>query len=308
MDISVVVPVYNESENINKLVEKLNSVLSKTGKEYECLFVDDGSRDDSYEVLKELKKKNNFIEIVKLKKNFGQTAAMAAGFDHAKGEKVITIDADLQNDPEDIPMLLDELDKGFDIVSGWRDKRQDPLFSKKIPSFIANKIISWLTGVKLHDFGCTLKVYRKSILKNVKLYGEMHRFIPAIASYSGARIAEVKVKHHPRMYGYSKYGIARTLKVLLDLITVKFFLSYSTSPMQIFGLLGFLLMIAGCVAASITVAMKCLSGTDMTGNPFLYLSILFVIAGIQFIFMGILGEIMVRIYHESQNKQVYTVE
>ncbi len=307
-EISVIIPVYNEAQSLPILADKLKRVLDGLGKSSECIFIDDGSTDNSYDVLRDLKGRMDFIKIIKLRKNFGQTAAIAAGFDYAEGNIVIPMDADLQNDPEDIPLVISKLEEGYDIVSGWRSKRDDPLFTKKIPSWTANRIISTLTGVKLHDFGCTLKAYKKEVVRDIRLYGEMHRFIPAIASFSGASIAEIPVRHHGRKYGRSKYGITRTLKVLLDLITVKFFLSYSTSPMQIFGFIGFVTMFAGGCSLIATIVMKWLRGIDMTGNPLLYLTVLFMVIGVQFILMGTLGEIMIRVYHEGQSKQIYHIE
>ena len=308
MEISIIVPVFNEAGNLETLSAKIKAVMDRMGKSYECIFIDDGSIDNSFTVLRKLANENNFIKVIKLKKNFGQTAAMAAGFDSCGGDVVVTMDADLQNDPEDIPRLLQKMDEGYDIVSGWRDKRKDPVMTRKLPSFVANLIIAKLTGVKLHDFGCTLKAYKKDVLKNIRLYGEMHRFIPAIASYTGISIAELRVRHHNRRYGLSKYGVSRTLKVLLDLITVKFFISYSAKPMQIFGLVGFAGWFVGAVAFILTVYMKLVKKIDITGNPLFHLTILMGIIGIQCILMGILGEMSIRIYHEILNKQTYVIE
>jgi len=307
-DISIVVPVYNEAGNLPALAEKIKAAMDPVTKYYECILVDDGSVDGSFNVMKDLKKRYGFIKIVKLKRNFGQTQAMAAGFDLSEGKLIITMDADLQNDPEDIPKLIDKLNEGYDIVSGWRDKRKDPFLTRKLPSMIANGLISRLTGLKLHDFGCTLKVYKGEILKNIRLYGDMHRFIPAVASYSGIKIAEIRVNHHHRSYGVSKYGISRVLKVLLDLITVKYFLSFAENPMRLFGSMGFAGFLAGFASFFISIYMKLSGDVDITGNPIFYLTILFWLIGGQCILMGILGEMNVRIYHEMLGKQNYTIE
>jgi len=308
MDISVVIPIYNESGNLSELVKGLNGVLRALGRSFECIFIDDGSVDDSYAVLKGLKKDMPEMKIVKLRRNFGQTQAMSAGFDHAEGDIVITMDADLQNDPGDIPAMIAKIEEGFDIVSGWRDKRKDPFFSRKLPSLLANKLISFLTGVRLHDYGCTLKAYKKHVVKNMKLYGEMHRFIPAIASMSGTKLTELRVRHHNRRYGVSKYGISRTLKVLLDLITVKFFLTYARNPMRLFGVVGLLSMFLGVVFIFVTVIMKYMKVLYVTGNPLFYMSILLEMIGAQCVLMGILGEMNVRIYYELLNKHTYSVD
>ncbi|MDD5439678.1 MAG: glycosyltransferase family 2 protein [Candidatus Omnitrophica bacterium] len=308
MDISIVIPVYNEAGNLPLLVKGITRNLGSLGRSYEIIFVDDGSQDDSCAVLKELKKSNAPMKIIKLRRNFGQTQAIVAGFDNAEGDIIVTMDADLQNDPDDIPALIAKLGEGYDIVSGWRDKRKDPFFSRKLPSFCANKLISFLTGVKLHDYGCTLKAYRKDVIRNMRLYGEMHRFIPAIASFSGIKLAEMRVRHHNRGYGVSKYGISRTLMVLLDLITVKFFLSYSKNPMRLFGLVGLVSIFLGCAFFAVAIVMKCMKVLYITGNPLFYMSILLEMVGAQCILMGILGEMNVRIYYELLNKQTYSVE
>lgn len=307
-DISIVIPVFNEAGNLPELTDGIDKVVGGLGKSYECIFVDDGSTDDSYRVLKEIKKKKHCLKIIKLKRNFGQTQAMAAGFNHADGKIIITMDADLQNDPLDIPLLIDKLNEGYDVVSGWRDKRKDPFWSRKLPSFIANRIISFLTRIKLHDFGCTLKAYKREVIKSIRLYGEMHRFIPAIASHTGIRIAEIRVRHHNRQYGESKYGISRTLKVLLDLITVKFFISYAENPMRLFGLIGLASMVGGFLCFIVSVMMKFTQHINITGNPVFYITILLEMIGAQCILMGILGEMNVRIYHELLGKHTYTIE
>ncbi|MCI0840848.1 MAG: glycosyltransferase family 2 protein [Chloroflexi bacterium] len=306
-DISVVIPVFNERENLRPLFEGIREVLDDMGRTWELLFVDDGSTDGSYAVQQDLALLDGHVRVVRLRRNFGQTAAMSAGFDHAQGEIIITMDGDLQNDPTDIPMLVETLETGYDIVSGWRKGRKDPLISKRFPSFISNKVASWVTGVKLHDYGCTLKAYRKEILDEIHLYGELHRFIPALAGAIGARVGEVEVKHHARTNGKSKYGVGRLLRGFLDILSLKLLISYSTRPMQIFGGLGMLSILMGIFSAGATVTMKLAIGTNMTGNPLLYLTILAVLVGIQFITMGFLGEINIRTYHESVKKPIYVI-
>lgn len=307
MSISVVIPVYNEEENIPVLHEKLSSVLDRLGYEYEIIYVDDGSFDRTLEILESLQKKDRHVVVLSLRRNFGQTAAFAAGFDFARGDVIITMDADLQNDPEDIPKLL-ELIKEYDLVSGWRKERKDPFFSRRLPSMIANWLISKVTGVRLHDYGCSLKAYRKDIVKNLRLYGEMHRFIPAVASWYGVRVAEIPVKHHPRFKGRSKYGISRTFKVLLDLVTVKFLQSFSTKPIQFFGSMGLLSSFLGFLILLYLAALKLLKGVSIGGRPLLILGVLLVVVGVQFIGMGLLGEMLVRVYHESQRKPIYVLK
>ena len=305
--VSVVVPLLNEQDNIEPLYEQITLTLDDRYK-YEIIFIDDGSSDNSFAILSKLQKTDNKVRVIRFRKNFGQTAALSAGFSHTRGEIIIAIDGDLQNDPADIPKLIDKLEEGFDVVSGWRKKRHDKFITRLLPSKIANWLISKITGVKLHDYGCTLKAYRKEILAETKLYGEMHRFIPALASWSGAIIAEIQVNHRPRTSGKAKYGLERTMKVLLDLITVKFLLSFSTKPIQLFGGWGFLSLFLGSISALIVILMKILRGVDMTGNALLYLTILFFVIGIQFIFMGLLAEILVRTYHESQNRPTYVIK
>lgn len=248
------------------------------------------------------------VRVIGFKRNFGQTAAIAAGFDYAKGEILITMDGDLQNDPQDIPQLLKKIETGYDIVSGWRKKRKDSLLTRRVPSKIANWIISTLTGVRLKDYGCTLKAYRREIVKHINLYGEMHRFIPALASWAGAQVAEIEVNHRPRKHGSSKYGISRSLKVLLDLITVKFLVTFSTRPIHVFGFLGMMGILAGLVSGVILIAMKIFHRVDMTGNPFLYLAVLLEILGIQFVVLGLLGELIIRSYYETQKKTTYVIK
>jgi glycosyltransferase involved in cell wall biosynthesis len=305
IDISIVIPVYNEERNISILFSKLEKVLETINKNVEIIFIDDGSSDCSFAELQKLKNK---AKIIKFKRNFGQTAALSAGFTHAKGEAIITMDADLQNDPGDIPLLIDKIENGCDIVSGWRKKRKDSFFSRRLPSFFANHIISWCTGVYLHDYGCTLKAYKKELVKKLNLYGELHRFIPALLSWSGASIKEVEVKHYPRKYGRSKYNIFRTINVVLDLITVKFILAQDKGPMRIFGKLGLLSIFFGLFSGLAVIFMKLAANKNMTGNPFLYLTIFFIFIGLQFISMGLLGEINIRTYTESQQKKIYKID
>ncbi len=305
-EISVIVPLLNEQDNLGPLHKQITEALS--GKfNYEIIFVNDGSVDNSLAVLTRLQKDDAGIRIICFRKNFGQTAALAAGFAHARGQIIVAIDADLQNDPADIPKMIDKLGEGFDVVSGWRKKRHDNALTRLLPSKIANWLISRITGVKLHDYGCTLKVYRREVLVETKLYGEMHRFIPALASWSGATITEIVVNHRPRTTGTTKYGLARTWKVILDLITVKFLLSFSTKPIQLFGGWGLIAFFLGGISGLAVILMKIIKKTDMTGNPLLYLTILLLVISAQFIFMGLLAELLVRTYHESQNRPTYVI-
>ncbi|MFQ5441401.1 MAG: glycosyltransferase family 2 protein [Thermodesulfobacteriota bacterium] len=304
--VSIVIPVYEEEESVTPLYESVKKVMDSTGRTYEILFVDDGSRDSTFEILEGLHKKDKKVVVVSFRRNFGQTAAMAAGIQYAVGDIIVTMDADLQNDPEDIPMLLDKI-KDCDIVSGWRKKRKDPFFSRRLPSMAANWLISKVTGVYLHDYGCTLKAYRKEVIKNVKLYGEMHRFIPAIASWVGATIKEVETTHHERRFGRSKYGISRTIRVFLDLITVKFLQSFSTRPIHAFGPLGLVLGFFGFFISLYLSFDKIVLGHQIGGRPLLLLAILLIILGVQLVFMGLLGEMLARVYHESQDKPVFFV-
>ncbi len=306
-EISVVVPLLNEQDNIGPLYEQITQTLTDVY-DYEIIFVDDGSSDNSFDILAKLQKPDARIRVICFRKNFGQTAALSAGFAHARGKVIVAIDADLQNDPADIPEMIARLDEGFDVVSGWRKKRHDNAVTRLLPSKIANWLISRITGVKLHDYGCTLKVYRREVLEETKLYGEMHRFIPALASWSGARIAEMPVNHRPRTTGKTKYGLGRTLKVVLDLITVKFLGSFSTKPIYIFGGLGLLGAFGAILFGLIVLYQKLCFGTDMSGNPLLILTAVCILATIQFILMGLLAELLVRTYHESQNRPTYVIK
>lgn len=305
--ISIILPLYNEEENIELQYKNITENLKNTKLIYEIIFVDDGSTDNSVSILKNIARKDPRLKIIEFRRNFGQTAAMAAGIDHSSGDIIIFMDSDLQNDAKDIPMLVDKINEGYDVVSGWRKERKDKFFSRKLPSRIANRLIARVSGVRLHDLGCSLKAYRGEVLREVKLYGEMHRFIPIHASWVGARITEIPVTHHPRQFGTSKYGIKRTFKVLLDLITVKFLGSYSTKPIYIFGGFGFFLMVLSFFSFAGVIFMKFYNNLSMNRNPLLFLTVMLVIMSIIFIMLGILAEILIRIYHESQDKPPYKV-
>jgi len=307
MQLSIVIPVFNEEENIAPLVHEIDRVLAPSQKSYEIVVVDDGSKDGTFAALRSLFQQPLRLKIVRLKRNFGQTAALAAGLDHAGGEIIILMDGDGQNDPADIPLLLSKIAEGNDLVAGWRHNRNDSFFNRRLPSMIANRLISWTTQVKLNDYGCTLKAMRKDLAKSLRLYGEMHRFIPVIAYERGGQIAELKVNHRPRLRGASKYGITRTLRVVLDLLTVKFLVSYSTRPAHVFGPIGVLSGLAGFVFGLYLTVQKFVYDLDIGGRPLLLLSILLIFIGIQFITMGLLGEMLARTYHESQNRPVYVV-
>jgi glycosyltransferase involved in cell wall biosynthesis len=306
--LSVVIPLLNEEETIPYLYDELNEVMGTIDADYELIFIDDGSTDKSPLLLKELQEKDDHVVVVNFRKNFGQTAAMAAGFDYALGDVIITMDADLQNDPHDIPLLLEKISEGNDVVTGWRYDRKDAFINRRLPSIIANKIISKTTGVNLHDYGCTLKAFRKEVIKNVKLYGEMHRFIPAIASGMGIDFTEVKVNHRPRRFGTSKYGISRTIRVVLDLLTVKFLLSYATRPIQVFGLMGVICGGIGFLIALIMTFQRQFMGVPLSDRPLLFLAVLLIFIGIQFISLGLIAELQARTYHESQSKPIYFVK
>ena len=308
LDLSIVLPVFNEAGALPGLHAELSSVLASPGKSYEIVAVDDGSRDESLVVLKQLAQTDPHLVVISLRRNFGQTAAFAAGFDHARGRVVITLDADGQNDPADIPRLLAKLDEGYDIVSGWRQNRQEPFFMRRLPSIVANWLISRSTDVRLHDYGCSLKAYRSEVVKNVHLYGELHRFIPALASWMGVRMAEVPVNDRARQYGQSKYGISRTLRVLLDLLTVSFLLSYSARPMQLFGGLGLGAFGLGTLFGLYLVVEKFVFAKSiLSRTPLLLLTVLLVVTGVQLVTMGLLAELISRTYHETQNKPIYAV-
>jgi len=307
--ISVVIPVYNEEENLRELHRELSPVLDNLSDDVasEIIYVDDGSLDGSFEILKELYEEDPRVKVIRFRKNYGQTAALAAGFDHATGDVVITMDADRQNDPADIPRLIAGINEGYDVVSGWRKDRKDPFLNRRLPSMIANGLISLITGVHLHDYGCTLKAYRREIVTNIHLYGEMHRFIPAIASWLGVAISEVPVNHRPRTAGKSKYGISRTVRVILDLITVKFLLSFSTRPIQFFGLLGVMSGAVGFIIGLYLTILKYFYQEGIGTRPLLMLAVLLIFIGVQFVSMGLLGELMARTYHETQGKSIYWI-
>jgi glycosyltransferase involved in cell wall biosynthesis len=307
-DVSVVVPLLNEQDNIRPLYDQLTQALAGSHN-YELIFIDDGSTDDSFRVLAELHKADGRVKVIRFRKNFGQTSALSAGFAHAKGAIIVAIDADLQNDPADIPRMIEKLHDGYDVVSGWRKKRHDNAITRLIPSMAANWLISKITGVNLHDFGCTLKAYRREVLAETRLYGEMHRFIPALASWSGARICEMVVNHRPRTAGAAKYGLSRTWKVMLDLITVKFLGSFSTKPIYIFGGLGLASALVAVLAGLVVLYQKFLSAQElpMNRNPLLTLTAVLIMSTIQFILMGLLAEMLVRTYHESQNRPTYVI-
>lgn len=306
--ISVVVPVYNESESIGMLCDKLQDVLGDLDFSYEVILIDDGSTDTTYQKLLEINSKNSRFKVIKFRRNFGQTAAMRAGFDYATGQAIITMDADLQNDPGDIPRIMEKMGQGYDIVSGWRKNRKDKLLSRRFPSVVANRIISSLFGVRLHDYGCTLKAYRKNVLENIELYGEMHRYIPAVASSMGVQVAEVAVKHHSRKFGKTKYGISRTMRVIVDIITIKFLLTYSKKPMQIFGLLGIFTSLVGIVITGYLIVLRLFFDQSLADRPLFILSIFMIFIGIQLITMGLLGELIMRTYHESAEKPTYFIK
>jgi glycosyltransferase involved in cell wall biosynthesis len=308
LDLSVVIPIRNEAASLPELHRELSETLQAWGRPYELIVVDDGSTDESFEVLARLQAVDSHLRVIRFRRNFGQTAAFAAGFDHARGRYIVTMDGDLQNDPADIPAMVDALERGSDIVCGWRKDRKDALVSRRLPSTIANGLISIVTGVRLHDYGCSLKVFRAEIVKPMKLYGEMHRFLPAIASEQTSSIVEMVVSHRARRHGRSKYGIGRTVRVVLDLLTVKFLLSYSTRPVQIFGLVGVTLGLLGGVITGGLVVGRLLERISLTQHePLLLLGILLVSAGFQLLTLGLLGEMQARTYHESQNKPVYAI-
>ena len=307
IDISIVIPVYNEEENIQRLVPPLKRALDALPQTYEIIFVDDGSSDRTVELIEEVAQHDSTMKLITLRRNFGQTPAMSAGFDAAEGRIIIPMDGDMQNDPADISRLLAKIDEGFDVVSGWRKERHDTFLSRRLPSILANKLISLTTNVHLHDYGCTLKAYRREVLDGVRLYGEMHRFIPALASWMGVKVTEIPVTHHPRTHGTSKYGISRTVRVVLDLITVKFLLSYSTKPIQIFGLLGLVLLMGSAGLGIGVVYARIWLDMMLSNNSMFLLAVLLFMLGWQFIAMGLLGEVIVRTYHEAQKKPTYVI-
>ena len=305
--LSIVLPVFNEDGNLSLLYEEIRVVCTELGCTYEVIFIDDGSLDGSLNTLRKIQLKDSNVRVVQFRRNFGQTAALAAGFDVARGQVIATLDADCQNDPRDIPKMLEQLEDGYDLVCGWRYRRKDNFFSRTLPSKVANIFIGLLTDIKLHDYGCTLKVMRSDLAKSLKLYGEMHRLIPALSSSYGAKICEIKVNHRPRVSGMSKYGLTRTLRVILDVITVKFFLNFSSRPIQLFGSFGLLSTLSGISILGVYGFQKLFFGLSLADRPILLLAVLLIVAGLQFITFGLLAELQVRTYHESQDKPTYPI-
>lgn len=305
--ISIVVPLYNEEENVKEVYNSIRNVVEKLSYEYEIIFVDDGSSDKTPDYIRELAKEDSHLKMAIFKFNCGQTAAMQAGFDLAKNEVVIPMDGDMQNDPSDIPRLVEKIEEGYDVVSGWRKHRKDTFINRKLPSIIANKLISYIGKVPLHDYGCSLKAYRRDILIHITLYGEMHRFIPIYASWYGAKVTEIPVKHHPRTKGQSKYGISRTFKVVIDLITITFLGKYGTKPNHFFGSLGFISFFLSFLGG-LYVTYKTIIGRSIFDSPVFHISIMSFLTGIQFFLMGLLGEVLIRTYHEAQNKRPYIIK
>ena len=307
IEISVFLPVYNEQDNIEQLNLNLTEALERLGRSYEVIYVDDGSTDQSLAKLREAAARDARVRVVSLRRNYGQTAAMSAGIDHARGQILIPMDADLQNDPADISRLLETLDQGYDVVSGWRKDRKDRWLTRQLPSRLANRLVAKLSGVDLHDFGCSLKAYRRDALTGVKLYGEMHRFIPIYAGWAGARVTEIPVTHHARAAGESKYGLSRTIKVLFDLITIKFLSSYLTKPLYLFGTAGLVCLVISLLSFAFALYYRFVEGVHLNRMPLATLSMIMFAMGVQFIFMGLLAEMIVRTYHESQDKATYLV-
>jgi glycosyltransferase involved in cell wall biosynthesis len=305
--VSVVVPIYNEWESIPHLLTALAEQLQAAQLSYEILCVDDGSSDGSDRLLKQQALERDDLRVVLLRRNYGQTAAMAAGFSYASGRVIVTIDGDLQNDPSDIPMLMQLLDEGYDLVSGWRKNRQDKSLTRVIPSKIANWLIGWVTGVKLHDYGCSLKAYRSELVADMNLYGELHRFLPALAFIEGAKITEVPVKHHARQFGQSKYGLDRTFRVVMDLLTISFMRTFLTRPMHVFGLFGLIFLAVGLALSSHLTYVRLILGEDIGQRPLLILAVVLLLAGLNLFCVGILAEIAMRTYHESQGRPIYRV-
>lgn len=307
LDVSVAIPLYNEVESLPELIAAINVVLQETGLSYEILCIDDGSTDGSTQLLKELAQKEPYLRGILLRRNYGQTPAMAAGFNYARGRAIVTLDGDLQNDPADIPLLLAKLEEGYDLVSGWRKNRQDDALTRLLPSKIANWLIGGMTGVKVHDYGCSLKAYRAELVADMNLYGELHRFLPALAYIEGARIAELPVRHHARKYGHSKYGLGRTIRVVLDLFTVFFMRKFLTRPMHVFGSLGIICTVLGTVLGGYLTFLKFGLGKQIGDRPLLILVAILILAGVQLFSFGLLAELLMRTYHESQGRPIYRV-
>lgn len=307
MDLSLVIPIYNEAENIPLLIHAISKSLADTHLTYEIICVDDGSQDGSTDVLKNIAMNNPYVKAIILRRNYGQTPAMAAGFENATGKVIITLDGDLQNDPADIPSLLATLEQGYDLVSGWRKHRQDDALTRLLPSKIANWIIGKITGVQLHDYGCSLKAYRQELIADMNLYGELHRFLPALAYIEGAKITEIPVNHHPRRFGKSKYGLGRTFRVVMDLLTVFFMKKFLTRPMHVFGFFGLISMILGFVIGVYLTFIKLGLGESIGDRPLLILCVLLILTGVQLFSFGLLGELLMRTYHESQKRPIYRI-
>ena len=309
MKVSIVIPLHNEAPNAELLYRELREFAAEDGRVAEIIFVDDGSSDGTYERLTSAARDDVRVKVLRLRRNFGQTAALCAGFDAATGDVICPMDGDLQNDPRDIPRLLEKIEEGYDVVSGWRKDRKDKWLTRRVPSWLANRLISKITSVHLHDYGCALKAYRREVIEGTRLYGEMHRFIPSLASWMGVRVAEIPVNHRPRIAGASKYGLSRIIRVILDLINVKFLISYSTRPIQVFGKIGIASFAAAVISMAATIYMKWFAAEkySITGNPFFMISVLCMLVGFQFICIGLLGELVIRTYYELQNKPIYVV-
>lgn len=305
--VSIIIPAYNEETSLKVLVDELGYFLKSFDYKYEVIFVDDGSKDNSFNILKDAAMENPNFKILKLRRNYGQSAAMLAAIDYATGDVIVPLDADLQNDPNDIPKLLNLISEGYDLVSGWRKNRQDRAIDRKLPSMIANKIISWVSGINLHDYGCSLKAYRKDVLDGVRLYGELHRFLPICASWNGAKVTEIEVNHKPRIFGKSKYGLSRTYKVILDLIVLKFLSDFSTKPIYFFGGFSIFSFISAILLTSWSLYLKIFKGIDLDATPLLIFAAVFTIVSVQLLLMGILADLIMRTYFESQNKKTYQV-
>lgn len=306
-ELSVVIPIYNEALNLRELHQEFVTVLDAWGRPFELVLVDDGSTDESFAIMAEIQRADPRVRVVRFRRNFGQTAAFSAGFRYARGRLIATADGDMQNDPRDLPRMVDLIDQGYDIVAGWRKDRKDTFLTRRVPSMLANGLISWATGVHLHDYGCSLKVFRAEVVKPLKLYGEMHRFLPAIASELGVRITEVVVNHRARTRGQSKYGLSRTVRVVLDLLTVKFLLSYSTRPLQIFGLIGGVMLFSGLAVSTYLAYVRLFGYQSIANRPLLLLGVLLIFTGVQLVTIGLLAELQSRTYHESQDKPIYVI-
>ena len=305
--ISIVIPVYNEEDNVAILNNEIFNVVSNRFKDYEIIYINDGSTDGSLEKLKELNEKDNKVKIINFRKNFGQSASISAGFEYCTGDIVVTLDADLQNDPADIPLVVEKILEGYDMVNGWRKDRKDKFFSRKIPSFFGNKLVSFITKVKLHDYGCSLRAFTREVAKNLKLYGEMHRYLPAFASRMGIKSIEIPVNHRERRFGISKYGISRTFRVVLDLISLKYLLSFAHRPLQIFGGLGLLMMFFGFISGTWLTYVKIIRGEAISGRPLLFFTVLLLFLGFQIITLGLIAEMLTKIYHEGLGKNAYSI-